>query len=85
MSAEAASGYTTEDVAKLCRVSPDRVRTWIRTGQLGAINTADPGSRPRFVILPEHLEAFARRRSASPPPKPEPRCQRTVAIDFYPG
>jgi len=79
------SGLTIKDVAKRYRVSRDKVRGWIGRGELGAVNTA--GSlcgKARFVILPDHLAAFERRRSAGPAPRPPRRKKRTDFIDFFP-
>src|SRR5215469_7409447 len=78
-------GYTPRELARMLRVSPDRVRHWIRSGQLGAIDTATARCRrPRFVILPHHLEEFERRLKVSPPAKPERRRRLTAATDYYP-
>ena len=50
-------GWTPNELARLLRVSPDRICDWIKRGELSAINTAThPYGRPRFVILPHHLE-----------------------------
>ena len=80
------SGLTVRDVAKLFRVSPDKVRAWISKGELPAVNTSDALCRkPRFVILPHQLAEFAARRQVALPPKKVPRRQkRTAEIDFYP-
>jgi hypothetical protein len=76
---------TVREVAKRYRVSPDRVRAWIKAGRLGAINTADARcARPRFVVLPDHLAAFERAHSAGPPPRPARRRKRTAVVDYYP-
>ena len=80
-----ARGLTTADAAKLLRVSEDKVRLWIRSGELSAINTA--GSRSvklRFVILPQAIEQFAAARSAAPPPKPPRRNKRPARKDYFP-
>jgi hypothetical protein len=79
------AGLTVREVARRYRVSPDRVRGWVRRGELAAINTADAQCRrPRFVIPPEALHQFERDRSAARP-KPAPRRRRRPAvIDFYP-
>jgi Helix-turn-helix domain len=80
-------GYTPNELARLLRVSPDRIRGWIKAGQLGAIDTARHRcGRPRFVILPQHLEEFERRcRAATTIAKPAPRRrQQPGLIDFYP-
>lgn len=82
--APARRGYTPNELAPLLRVSPDKVRRWIESGELQAVNTATARcGRPRYVVLPEHLEAFTRQRSAAQP-KPTPRRRRRVAKDYYP-
>jgi excisionase family DNA binding protein len=78
-------GYTPNELAKVLRVSSDKIRGWIKNGQLGAIDTATVRCRkPRYIVLPCHLAEFARRRSAGPPPKPPRRRRRLELIDFYP-
>jgi hypothetical protein len=74
------------ETAAWFRVSGDKIRHWIKTGQLGAINTATSlCGRPRFVILPHHLAAFERSRDASPPPKPVRKRQKRLSfVDYYP-
>jgi hypothetical protein len=77
-------GYTPNELAPLLRVSPDKVRRWIEAGELLAINTAAAKcGKPRYVVLPEHLRAFARRRSAAQP-KVQPRRKRRTVRDYYP-
>lgn len=80
-----ARGLTPREVGQLLRVSPDRVRAWIASGELGAVNTAPTRSgKPRFVILPHHLTAWEQGRQAARP-KPAPRRRRqATARDFYP-
>jgi hypothetical protein len=67
-------------------VSPDRVRAWIRRGELPAVNTAATlCGRPRFVITPEALQQFERgRQAATTPPKSTPRKPLKALVDFYP-
>ncbi len=79
------AGLTVCDVARRYRVSRDKVRQWIRRGELGAINTGlvSCGKR-RYVILPDHLAAFEKRRAAVPPHKPPRRRKRKDAIDYFP-
>lgn len=86
MSETLAPGMTVTEVSRRFRVSPDKVRGWIKRGELSAINTADRRcGRPRFVVTAEALAAFERGRQAATPntPKP-PRRKRTNVIDFYP-
>jgi transposase len=77
-------GLTVAEAAKLLRVGRGTVRSWIRRGQLGAINTAPPLAKPRFVVLPHHLAEFERAHQASTPTPPTRRKRRTYAVDYYP-
>ena len=46
-----ARGLTVADVARRYRVGEDKVRAWIRGGELKALNTAMSGcGKPRFVV-----------------------------------
>jgi excisionase family DNA binding protein len=78
-------GYTPRELARLLRVSPDQIRAWIRSGELGAIDTARVRcGRPQFVVLPEHLAEFTRRRAAAPPRPAPRRRRRTALVDYFP-
>jgi transposase len=79
-------GYTVRDVATRLRVGEDKVRSWINSGQLAALNTAAVlCGKPRWVITPEALAAFERGRSAAPPPRPARRRRQPAGmVDFYP-
>lgn len=81
-----APGLTVSDLAKRFRVSPDKVRNWIKRGDLSAINTADRRcGRPRFVVTVDALAAFERGRQAATPAAPKPsRRKRITGIDYYP-
>jgi excisionase family DNA binding protein len=48
---------TVEEVAQRLRVSIETVRTWIRTGELNAIDVG------KYLIYPADLEDFKQRRS----------------------
>jgi excisionase family DNA binding protein len=86
--AEGTRGYTVRELARLLRVSTDKIRAWIRTGRLPAINTASASCRrPRYVVLPDQLEAFAKHQQAGAPERPA-RARRAKAadfVDYYPG
>jgi hypothetical protein len=76
-------GLTTADVANRFRVGEDKVRRWIETGELHAINTATViCAKPRWVITADALAAFERRRSSAPLPKPARR-RRREQIDHF--
>jgi hypothetical protein len=79
------AGLTVADLATRYRVSPDKVRAWIARGELAAVNTAAAlCGRPRWVVLPDALAAFERRRAGGGPPRPARRKRRPAGIDFYP-
>jgi hypothetical protein len=78
------AGLTVKDFARRYRVGEDKVRAWIRSRELRAVNTAAAlCGRPRWVILPEALAEFERRRQAAPPPRSRRR-RRTTQVDYYP-
>jgi len=78
-------GFTVEDLASRYRVSPDKIRAWIRANLLRAINTADiKCSKPRYVITPESLAEFERCRSAGSPPKQARKRRSAEVKDYYP-
>jgi transposase len=73
------------EIARRYRVGEDKVRAWINRGELVAVNTASTlCGRPRWVIPPEALTAFEKRRCGGTTPKPERRRRRAEQIDFYP-
>lgn len=78
-------GLTVREVAGRYRVGEDKVRRWIKRGELRAINTAAVAcARPRFVVPPEALSEFERRRCTAPPQKPPRRRPRQVEVDYFP-
>jgi excisionase family DNA binding protein len=83
----AVRGLTVGEVARRYRVGEDKVRAWIRSGELAAINTAAVRTgRPRFVVTADGLAAFERRRAAAGPPAParQRRAGRPAYKDYYP-
>ena len=56
-------GLTTRDAARRYRVGEDKIRAWIKAGELEAINTATATcGKPRYVITTDALERFEQRR-----------------------
>jgi hypothetical protein len=85
----AAGGLTVSEFARRYRVGEDKVRKWIYSGELPAVNTAAVlCGRPRFVITPDGLAAFERRRAAATGPSGGRRRKarrRMNVVDYYPG
>jgi hypothetical protein len=84
-SAELLGGLTVADLARRYRVLPDKVRAWIARGELAAVNTAAVAcGRPRWVVLPDALATFERRRSGAPARPVRRKRRQTGQIDYYP-
>jgi hypothetical protein len=83
---EPARGFTVADVAARYRVGEDKVRAWIKRGELSAINTASAlCGRPQLRVTPEALQDFEQRRAAAPAPKTQRRRRRPAGfVDFFP-
>jgi len=83
---DAPPGLTVAEVARRYRVGEDKVRGWIRRGELHAVNTADAKcKRPRWVIPPDALIPFERQRAGAAPPKAPRRRRRSAGpVDYYP-
>jgi hypothetical protein len=79
-------GLTVADVARRYRVGEDKVRSWISRGELAAVNTSTSlCGKPRWVILPDSLVLFEKRRAAATPARPAPRRRKRAAgVDYYP-
>ena len=80
------AGYTVADLAVRYRVGEDKVRKWIVSGEIDAVNTASVlCGRPRYVVTAESLEQFERRRKVATPAPKAQRRRRNVVVDYYPG
>jgi hypothetical protein len=63
-------------VARAMGVGHDTVLGWIRSGELRASNLAPLGKRPRWIVTPEAIDEFLKRRQHVPPPKKPGRRRR---------
>jgi hypothetical protein len=80
-----APGLTVADIAARYRVGPDKVRAWIKNGELAAITTSTAlCGRPRYVVPADSLEAFERRRAVAPRTKVKRRRKVQAIVDYYP-
>ncbi|HTU19241.1 MAG TPA: helix-turn-helix domain-containing protein [Gemmataceae bacterium] len=78
-------GYTVPELARRYRVSEEKVRGWIRRGELAAVNTASTRcGKPRFVVPAEALQDFERGRNAAMPKPAKKRRRMKVAVDYFP-
>lgn len=73
------------EVAKVLKVSHDKVLGWINSGQLKASNLNNPGARPRYAIAKDDLSEFLKRRQPAPKPaKPRKRARPDDdVIEFF--
>jgi hypothetical protein len=77
-------GYTVADLCRRWKVGADKVRAFLRRGELVGVNVASSLSgKPQWRITPESVERFERRRTSAPPP-PAPRRRRRKCRDYYP-
>jgi excisionase family DNA binding protein len=79
-------GLTVSEFAATYRVSEDKVRAWIAKGELRAVNTAAVlAGKPRWVISPEALAEFEKKRSGGRIPQATTKRRRNqITFDFYP-
>jgi excisionase family DNA binding protein len=73
---------TVPEVAKLLRVSPDKVLSWIRSGRLRGYNIAErENGRPKYRVNPDDLQAFTQQRAITQPaPKGRPVGRRRIPV-----
>jgi len=76
MTAIVRTKLTPNDIAKAWGVARETVVSWIRSGELAAINVAAPGRQPRFRIDVEDLRTFELRRRVCECSKASPRRAR---------
>jgi transposase len=80
-----AAGLSVREVSRRYRVSRDKVRAWIRAGELRAINTAAVlCGRPRWVVPVDSLTQFEQRRAGGRPAKRPRRQKKTAMVDYFP-
>jgi excisionase family DNA binding protein len=75
------------EIAKLLRVSQDKVLGWIRRAQLRAVNVSD-SVRPRYRVSQESLDDFLKAREVVRPPVRQRRSRQPPKggpIDPVPG
>ena len=73
------------ELAAMWGISPDKIVSWIKSGELRAIDASTSrNQRPRYLIDVDDLADFEARRSCSPPPKPRRRHRQSKTVfEFY--
>lgn len=75
---------TPPQLAREWGVSADKVRAWIESGELRAVNlAARPGGRPRYRMDPADALAFEARREAGGAPRAPRRRRQAAEIIEY--
>lgn len=81
------SKMTPPSLARRWGISVDKVLTWIRSGELRAIDVSTRrGGRPRYLIDDADILAFERMREVQPPLRQTRRRRKpkdTSVIEFY--
>jgi transposase len=78
------SAITPGQLANRFGVGIHKVLSWIASGQLAAVNVAtNPHGRPRWVIMPEAIADFERRRAAQPKQATQRRRKRDTTVTEY--
>jgi hypothetical protein len=80
------AGFSIADLCRRWKVGADKIRGFLRRGELVGVNVAaNLSAKPQWRISPEEVERFERRRTSTPPPKAAPRRRRTAnTVDYYP-
>jgi hypothetical protein len=78
-------GYTVAALCRRWRIGADKLRGFIKRGELVAVNLASHlSAKPQWRVMPEEVERFEQRRTSAPPPKPQRQRRRREMIDFFP-
>jgi hypothetical protein len=78
-------GYSVADLCRRWKVGADKIHTFIRRGELVAVNVAtNLSARPQWRVTREAVELFERRRTSPPPPKPSRQRRQARQTDYYP-
>src|SRR5262249_52665197 len=79
-------GYSIADLWHRWKVGPDKIRGFLRRGEMLGINVAaNLSGKPQWRITAESVERFEQRRSSLPLPVPTRARRRSVErIDYYP-
>jgi hypothetical protein len=78
-------GYSVADLCRRWKVGADKIRAFLRRGELVGINVAaNLSGKPQWRVTAASVEQFERRRSSTPSPKPPRRRRQVSVIDYFP-
>jgi hypothetical protein len=70
------------DLARRWRIGEDKVRLFLRRGELIGVNVAtDRAGKPQWRVTAESVRTFEERRSSAPPPR-RARRRRREQVDY---
>ena len=77
--------FTPEEIARMLGVDPEKVRRWLRSGELVGYDLANNprGQRPRYRVTKQALEEFLARRAVVPPTPAKRRSKTGVNEGRY--
>jgi hypothetical protein len=78
------AGFTVTDLARRWRIGEDKIRAFLRRGELVGLNVAaNMSGKPQWRVTVESVEQFERKRTSAPPPKPQRRRRSPALVDYY--
>jgi hypothetical protein len=80
------AAYSVADLCRRWKIGADKVRGFLRRGELVGVNVAtNLSGKPQWRITGESVERFEKRRSSAPAARTTPpRRRRPPVVDFYP-
>jgi len=72
--------YLVKQIAEKLIVNQSRVLDWIHSGELRAVNTSEPGRRPRWKISPDSLDEILATRCSRIAKQPTSNRRRTPKL-----
>jgi hypothetical protein len=80
-----ADGFTVADLCRRWKVGADKIRGFLRRGELIGVNVARHlCGKPQWRITAESVAQFEQRRTSAPPPKSQRRRRLPEEIDYFP-
>jgi hypothetical protein len=79
------AGFSVADLCRRWRCGGNKIRAFLRRGELIGVNVAtNLSGRPQWRVTEESVLAFEARRTSAPAPRPAKRKKKITAVDYYP-